>query len=57
MAEIVHDGHLGLDFKREIPSICILADQEKLRPMRQAARQEFDHQFTADVNHHRLAAF
>ena len=32
-------------------------DQGKLRPMRQAARREFDHQFTADVNHHRLAAF
>jgi glycosyltransferase involved in cell wall biosynthesis len=62
MAEIVHDGRTGLHFKPGDPIDLaekvrtILADPRKLRQMRQAARQEFDQHFTADVNHHSLMA-
>jgi glycosyltransferase involved in cell wall biosynthesis len=62
MAEIVHDGRTGLHFKPGDPVDLaekvrsILADPCKLLQMRQAARQEFDQHFTADVNHHSLMA-
>jgi glycosyltransferase involved in cell wall biosynthesis len=62
MAEIVQDGRTGLHFKPGDPVDLaekvrtILADPWKLRQMRQAARQEFDQHFTADVNHHSLMA-
>jgi glycosyltransferase involved in cell wall biosynthesis len=62
MAEIVDDGRTGLHFNPGDPVDLaekvrsILADPWKLPQMRQAARQEFDQHFTADVNHHSLMA-
>lgn len=62
MAEIVDDGRTGLHFKPGDPVDLaakvrrILADQPQLTRMRQAARQEFDQYFTADVNHKNLVA-
>jgi glycosyltransferase involved in cell wall biosynthesis len=62
MAEIVDDGRTGLHFNPGDPVDLaekvrsILADAWKLPQMRQAARQEFDQHFTADVNHHSLMA-
>ena len=62
MAEIVDDGHTGLHFKPgDSVDLAekvrhILADSTRLRRMRQAARQEFDQYFTADVNHRSLVA-
>jgi glycosyltransferase involved in cell wall biosynthesis len=62
MAEIVDDGRTGLHFKPGDPVDLaekvrsILSDPWKLPQMRQAARQEFDQHFTADVNHHSLVA-
>jgi glycosyltransferase involved in cell wall biosynthesis len=60
MAEIVDDGRTGLHFNPGDPVDLaekvrsILADPPKLPRMRQAARQQFDQYFTADVNHESL---
>jgi glycosyltransferase involved in cell wall biosynthesis len=60
MAEIVHDGCTGLHFNPGDPLDLveklrsIVADPLKLRRMREAAREEFEQQFTADVNHRNL---
>jgi glycosyltransferase involved in cell wall biosynthesis len=62
MAEIVNDGRTGLHFKAGDPADLaeklrnILADPLRLARMRQAARQDFDQYFTADVNHKSLMA-
>jgi glycosyltransferase involved in cell wall biosynthesis len=62
MAEIVQDGQTGLHFEPGDPVDLaekvrsILADPPKLLRMRQAARQQFDRCFTADVNHKKLVA-
>jgi len=62
MAEIVDDGRTGLHFKPGDPEDLagkvrsILADPAKLQRMRQAARQIFDQNFTADANHAILMA-
>ena len=62
MAEIVDDGRTGLHFKPGDPVDLaakvrsILADPLEAARMRQAARQEFDQNFTADVNHQSLMA-
>jgi glycosyltransferase involved in cell wall biosynthesis len=62
MAEIVDDGRTGLHFEAGNPANLaeklrsVLADPPKLARMRQAARQDFDQYFTADVNHKSLMA-
>jgi glycosyltransferase involved in cell wall biosynthesis len=62
MAEIVDDGRTGLHFKPGDPEDLagkvrsILADPLRLTRMRQAARQTFDQNFTADANHKILMA-
>jgi glycosyltransferase involved in cell wall biosynthesis len=62
MAEIVEDGCNGLHFQPGDPEDLarkvrsVLADPSKLMGMRQAARQAFDQNFTADANHKRLMA-
>jgi glycosyltransferase involved in cell wall biosynthesis len=62
MAEIVDDGRTGLHFKAGNPADLaeklrsVVADPLKLARMRQAARQDFDQYFTADVNHKSLMA-
>jgi glycosyltransferase involved in cell wall biosynthesis len=62
MAEIVDDGCTGLHFKPGDPEDLaakvrdILADPLRLTGMRQAARQTFDQNFTADANHKVLMA-
>jgi glycosyltransferase involved in cell wall biosynthesis len=62
MAEIVDDGCTGLNFKPGDPEDLagkvrsILADPPRLTRMRQAARQKFDENFTADANHKILMA-
>jgi glycosyltransferase involved in cell wall biosynthesis len=62
MAEIVDDGRTGVLFQPGNPADLaakvrgILANPMKLAQMRQAARQDFDQQFTADVNHRSLMA-
>jgi glycosyltransferase involved in cell wall biosynthesis len=62
MAVIVDDGCTGLHFKPGDPEDLagkvrsILADPLRLTRMRQAARQTFDQNFTADANHKILMA-
>jgi glycosyltransferase involved in cell wall biosynthesis len=62
MAEIVEDGRSGLHFKPGDPvdlaekARRILADPLKLKWMRQAAREKFAQNFTADANHRILMA-
>jgi glycosyltransferase involved in cell wall biosynthesis len=62
MAEIVEDGRSGVHFKPGDPLDLvekvqrILADPLKLKRMRQAAREKFDQNFTADANHKVLMA-
>jgi glycosyltransferase involved in cell wall biosynthesis len=62
MAEIVDDGRTGLHFNTGDPVDLaakvrqILAERTVLVQMRQAARQAFDRNFTADSNHKTLMA-
>jgi glycosyltransferase involved in cell wall biosynthesis len=62
MAEIVEDGRSGLHFKPgDAVDLAekvqrILADPLKLKRMRQAAREKFEQNFTADANHNILMA-
>jgi glycosyltransferase involved in cell wall biosynthesis len=62
MAEIVEDGRSGLHFKPgDVVDLAekvqrILADPLKLKRMRQAAREKFEQNFTADANHNILMA-
>jgi glycosyltransferase involved in cell wall biosynthesis len=62
MAAMVDDGRTGLYFKPGDPADLaakvrqILADPLRLARMRQAARQEFNRNFTSDANHKSLIA-
>jgi glycosyltransferase involved in cell wall biosynthesis len=62
MAAMVDDGRTGLYFKPGDPADLaakvrqILADPLRLARMRQAARQEFNRNFTSDANHKSLMA-
>ena len=62
MAEIVDDGRTGLHFRPGDPVDLaakvqrILAEPLALARMRQAAREEFDRNFTADANYKTLMA-
>lgn len=62
MSELVEDGRTGLHFTPGDPVDLaakvrrIMADPFELARMRQAARQKFDENFTADSNHESLMA-
>jgi glycosyltransferase involved in cell wall biosynthesis len=62
MAEVVDHGRTGLNFEPGNPDDLarkarqLLAEQVKLSHMRQAARQEYERQYTAAINHDMLMA-
>jgi glycosyltransferase involved in cell wall biosynthesis len=62
MAELVEDGRTGLHFEPTSPEdlaakVCrIMADPLKRAQMRQAARNEFELKYTAEINHQALTA-
>jgi glycosyltransferase involved in cell wall biosynthesis len=62
MAELVENGRSGLHFEPASPEdlaakVCrIMADPLKRAQMRQAARNEFELKYTAEINHQALTA-